>query len=330
MYRERPLGGRDHIGRRVNLTEYLSSPPEELVVDDDEREGYDGFDGLVTESMSSFMEGTRVNSEVYDAYGAHGWSSRPLGSSLSSRSHPNIPAVFAPPPDSTENSSGRGSPAQQAEFRANAWGPPGGTTVVSGSVPRLARQHSSRRPIRSRAVDFNDFSTRRRSNFRDVAADSEDLRASDEIPLDFTNWISATTDEQLGSPETSSGARRFFPFSRRRHDAAWHEVVTVEPPFPPEEIHTILRPWHAPSTSSSSSLLDRDHPPTPTQETVPRLRRGGLRAPESMLSRHASPAAGEIVVPSTSIVISMPREAIRDAVPENAVQLPPATSERHD
>ena len=313
VYRERPLGGRDHIGRRVNLTDYLSSPPDELAVEDDERDGDDGYDGMVTET---YMEDARA-SELYDAYGAHGWSSRPLGTSLSRRSHPNLPSVFAPPLDATDDSSSQETSAPPI----SAWGPPGGATFVTGSASRPSRQSIVRRPIRVRAADFNEFSTRRRSSFRDVAGDSEDARAPEDAS-EIPSWFS---DGPSGS---TSHARRFFPSSRRRRDpSAWHDAVTAERAYPPEDVHTILRPWHGPS-----SVGDHDDSIPPTQDAAPRLRRGGLRAPESLRSPRSSPGVRDSHIPPTSsIVISISREARRDAMPESIVPPPIAvTSEGQD
>lgn len=315
VYRERPLGGRDHIGRRVNLTDYLSSPPDELAIEDDERDGDDGYDGMVTET---YMEDARA-SELYDAYGAHGWSSRPLGTSLSRRSHPNLPSVFAPPLDTADDSSSQGTSAPPI----SAWGPPGGATFVTGSASRPSRQSIVRRPIRVRATDFNEFSARRRSTFRDVAGDSEDARAPEDASE--PSWFSPPLD---GPPGTTSHARRFFPPSRRRRDAsAWNDAVTAERAYRPEDVHTILRPWHGPS-----SVGDHDDSIPQTQDAAPRLRRGGPRAPESLRSPRSSPGVRDTHLPPTSsIVISISREARRDTIPENIAPPPIAvTSEGQD
>lgn len=311
-------------GRRVNLTDYLSSPPDEMVVEDDERDGEDGYDGMVSDA---YMEGARV-SELYDAYGAHGWSSRPLGSSLSRRSHPNISTVFASPPDVEDSSSQETSAPPRSEFRPPTWGPPGTTSFVGGSVAsRPSRQAIVRRPIRARGVDFNEFSARRRSSFRD-GGDTEDPRPSEEAP-DLGSWFSPSLEETEGSSGSQSYARRFFPTVRRRRESSvWHDVATGERGYPSEEVHTILRPWHASSSSSSITVGDHeDRLPTPTPDTVPRLRRGGVRAPESLRSPRSSPGVRDTPVPSTSsILISISREAHRDVIPEISAPPPIAAS----
>lgn len=313
----------------MNLTDYLSSPPDEMAVEDDERDGEDGYDGMVTEA---YMDGARV-SELYDAYGAHGWSSRPLGSSLARRSHPNISAaVFAPSPDPADENGSQDNAAPISEYRPHTWGPSGGTTFIGGSVvSRPSRQAGVRRPIRARAVDFNEFSARRRTSFRD-AGDSEDPRASEDAS-DLGAWFSPPLEEPEGSSGSQPHARRFFPTSRhgrRRDGSVWHDVATGERAYPPDEVHTILRPWHGPSSGSSNTVGDHDDGlPTPPSDTTPRLRRGGVRAPESMRSPRSSPGARDTPVPSSSsIVISISRDPYREPLPENAAPTPmPAASQ---
>jgi hypothetical protein len=72
-------------------------------------------------------------------------------------------------------------------------------------------------------------------------------------------------------------------------------------------------PWFSLPTpvasSSSSSQPDAPDAETSDQHVQPhvalRLRRGGVRAPESMLSRHASPSVGENdVTPPTVVRVS--------------------------
>ena len=295
------------------MTEYLS-PPEEM--DMEEEDGDEGYDVVAGENIPSFIEGARVNSDLYDAYTAHGWSAQPIGTSLSRRSHTTIPAPFAPPSESPETSNAIDSVQSSLESRArnSHWFP--SSTPFSG--PTLSRQPSIRRPVRSRTVDFNDFSTRRRSTLRTAATDSDDPRSSEDVSNALGSWVSGPiSDEPLGSP----GARRFFPFSRRRHDVAvapmppWLDngASTSRPASPPEPIS--FRPWRSnsgpPPLISTSSFGDHEHSlnDEPDRPQLPRLRRGGLRAPESMLSRHASPVANLSDPSPPSIVISISREA---------------------
>jgi len=308
VYRDRTIG-RGAIGRRgVNLTDYLTSPPEEMDMEEDEAE----YESMLEahDNATSIIEGVRVNSDLYDAYGGHSWS-HPMGSSLLRRTHPNYSAVAVPRSDSPEGSSAPDSVLQPLETRRSSWGLPNSnvTTIMNSNGSTLMRQPSIRRPIRSRTVDFNDFSTRRRSAYRD----SEDPRSSEEIPNTLNPWAPPVpiSEEPLGS----TAARRFFPFSRRRH-----EVPGSRPVSPPEP----FRPWRSGSRApslippSSYPLLeggDYDGANEEPERAQPRLRRGGLRAPESMLSRHASPTTGEADDVTPSIVISIQRETHRDAAP---------------
>jgi hypothetical protein len=312
VYRDRTFS-RVSMGRRgVNLTDYLTSPPEEMEMEEDETD-YEGM--AEADNVSSYLEGARVSSELYDAYGTHSWS-HPVGSSLPRRSHPNYSALVArsdSPDDSMPD-----SVLPPIETRRSSWGLPS-STLLSSSGATLTRQPSIRRSIRARTVDFNDFSTRRRSTYRSTA-DSEDPRSPDEYPNTLSAWGSSgpTSDEPLGS----NAARRFFPFSRRRHDMSpslmpWSDMggSTSRTVSPPEPIS-----WRSgsgpPVLISASSFAE--HEASLSEESdrlLPRLRRGGLRAPESMLSRHASPATGEADDTTPSIVISIQRETHGDAAP---------------
>jgi len=327
IFRDRSLSR--PMGRRVNLTDYLTSPPEEM--DMEEEDGIEGYDGVTGDNTPSFIEGARVNSELYDAYAAHGWSAHPMDTSLSRRSH-----TGGPPPDFSETGNSVDSihsslPSLESRARNSSWFP--NSTTFHGST--LSRQPSIRRGVRSRTVDFNDFSTRRRSTFRNAAADLDDPRSSEDIPNALTSWVSGPipiSDEPLGSP----GARRFFPFSRRRHEVAvssmpaWIDsgASTSRPVSPPISSY---RPWRSnsgpPPLIAQGSFSDHEHSPTDDPERPePRLRRGGLRAPESMLSRHASPAnAG--ADQSSPIVISISREAhtVTTPAPEATEVVAPIT-----
>ncbi|KAG6850639.1 hypothetical protein H0H93_010831 [Arthromyces matolae] len=100
-------------------------------------------------------------------------------------------------------------------------------------------------------------------------------------------------------------ARRFFPFFRRRYELTdspyetWsHEmddssstIGFAEPvnapwfnPTPPATRETAIAPPE-PRVSPGPDVETSDE----RTRSIPRLRRGGLRAPESILSRHASP-----------------------------------------
>jgi len=325
IYRDRTLG---RGLRRVNLTDYLTSPPEELDMEEDE--GDEGYDGITGENGPSFIEGARVNSDLYDAYAAHGWSAHPMGPSLSRRSHANVSAAFSPPSDPSEasNSLDPVHPSLESRARDSNWF--GSGTAFGGST--LSRQPSIRRPIRSRTVDFNDFATRRRSTFRNAVVDSDDPRSSEDIPNTLSSWGSGPTDEPLGSP----GARRFFPFSRRRHEVAitamptWYDngASTSRPVSPPELLTSRPRRSNSgpPPLITTVSLEEHRRMFGDQSPQLPRLRHGGLRAPESMLSRHASPANNGTDHSPPPIVISISREASAVTTPAaEAAEVPAPT-----
>ncbi|TFK43814.1 hypothetical protein BDQ12DRAFT_675596 [Crucibulum laeve] len=190
IYRER--NGRSHTRRTsANYFEYLSAPPNEMDVEEDE----DEFDNMLLDNVTS-IEGTRVNSELYEAIGAHsGW---PSVSSLPTR---RIISSPSPPLDDDADASSSGGSNPVAP-RSGPWSmPPAATSSSSSSM--LVRQPSIRRPPRSRTVDFNEYTHRRRSSIRDALDASErpaDIR-------DGGHWVRST------------GGRRFFPLSRTRRNA---------------------------------------------------------------------------------------------------------------
>ena len=71
VYRDR--SGRGVGARRLlNLTDYLSVPPDEMELDDDN----DSLESMMDHSGT--IEGTRMNSDLYDAYAHPGSCSSPL------------------------------------------------------------------------------------------------------------------------------------------------------------------------------------------------------------------------------------------------------------
>ena len=270
--------GRFHPSRRsANLTEYLTAPPSEMDLEEDE----DIFERMLDNGTP--IEGVRVNSDLYEAYGNNGFSS---SSAIPSES----PVVEEPTTSASTH---------PLSSRSGPWSMPPTATLATSS---LTRQPSIRRPIRSRTVDFNDFTHRRRSSIRDAVSSRADSTEPTEVR------------EGTLTSRSSQSTRRFFPFSRtRRHettDASYYpwsdaaDAPNAEPVIEDNRIHYISEPsvsggtWftitppHQGSASPSPPLPDA-HEAEISDERIhvaaPRLRRGGLRAPESMLSRHASP-----------------------------------------
>ncbi|KAK7470325.1 hypothetical protein VKT23_001756 [Stygiomarasmius scandens] len=143
-----------------------------------------------------------------------------------------------------------------------------------------------RRPSRSRAVDFNDFasfSSRRRTSIRDALSSRPESDPS------------TSHDREPSSRESiyiRPSTRRFFASGviPRRHRSegefnVWNDLTESEPedrlpflPSPPQWLAMDSPPPDNDAETSEERII-----------TGPRLRRGGVRAPESILSRHVSP-----------------------------------------
>jgi len=263
-----------HARRAVNLTtEYFTGSPNELEMDYDE----DEFEGAAENPTT--IEGARVNSDLFEAFTTSPWPP------------PSARRIVASPSPVTEDWPGplpmpplRSPPSSSAR----PWSAPAPTPPATAPPSNLSRQASIRRAAtRARMVDFNDFTTRRRSTIRDTLSTGRDIP---EI----------VTEPREGLPGQT--VRRFFPFPRaRRHQVtvpSWSEYPdTLSPDSPDEPVHFLT------ADSTPVSWFEHQASPEPLrpsedvesrEETeqllrAPRLRRGGVRAPESMLSRHVSP-----------------------------------------
>jgi hypothetical protein len=187
----------------------------------------------------------------------------------------------------------------------DGWGPPSPTAVPS--APPLTRQPSIRRlPARPRTVDFTDFTSRRRSSGRE----GNSMVVVEPEPEDTT--APTTTSSRLSPNTTNVPPRRFFP--SRRPELPWSPVPESASPSPSTGTGSGLgtgpvatpsaRSSPAPGTATtqadgrsqrtflswlpSSTLLSLPPPPQAdlrNPRTTPRLRRGGVRPPESLLAR---------------------------------------------
>nr|GAT54750.1 predicted protein [Mycena chlorophos] len=217
---------------RRRMSEYLTAPPEELDMEEE--------DELATDP-TPLPEGVRVNSELFDAY-TSGWAS--------SRSRAAAPT----PPLSDETA----SPPSLFSV-SDAWGRQAATTSP------LTRQPSIRRLPRSRTTEFNNFTAHRRTSARE-----------------FHGTPTASDERSTSSTRTS---RRFFPLTRRPPSLQW-----VEPPVIGEasssRSSTTPEPVSFPTffTDVDPALYSYPSPQASTErEPRPRLRRGGVRPPESIL-----------------------------------------------
>ena len=187
----------------------------------------------------------------------------------------------------------------------DGWGPPSPTAAPS--APPLTRQPSIRRlPARPRTVDFTDFTSRRRSSGREGYTIVPSV-----VEPEADDPVAPTTSPSRLSPNTTSvPPRRFFP--SRRPELPWSPV--------PESVSagtgsssglgtgTVATPSTRSSPSPGTALAQADPrsqrtflswlpsnallslPPPPPADlrsprATPRLRRGGVRPPESLLGR---------------------------------------------
>ncbi|KAF8076733.1 hypothetical protein FPV67DRAFT_430010 [Lyophyllum atratum] len=263
VYRDRTMGRYHHSRRSANLSDYLSAPPLEMDMEEDE----DIFERMLDSGTT--VEGARINSDLYEAYGTNG------GHSSRAVSSPSPPIEDAPLPVFT----------QPPHSRSGPWS-------MSSGVPTtfLSRQAPNRRPFRSRTVDFNEFTHHRRSSTRE--GQSARAEPTESLEVREGPWN-----------RSSQSTRRFFPFIRTRryeHTDPWssdipssHEVdegpaYTSEPSNAPW--FNLTPPIHRESSTMEEALADAELSEVRGHAApAPRLRRGGLRAPESILSRHASP-----------------------------------------
>ncbi|KAE9409849.1 hypothetical protein BT96DRAFT_459303 [Gymnopus androsaceus JB14] len=281
---------------------FLTSPPDAMNLDDDDDE--EDFVASIAEAESSL----RRRDLILDSYTQSG-----PGSSNSSAS--TVAGSTFVVPTFAERSA---SPAPMASDETSL--PP---SFSSSSRPSwsyitpnsgLTRASSIRRPTRSRTVDFNDFTSRRRSTIRSTGADEN----SSERDRDRGASIppSASTSRahsdihlwsELDAPDTGipdgnglpTPASSFNPSGRFRHfrlsnypsyhSSLYHsdDTATAEEGEnePTSDERNVQGDGEGVADGASSG---RARAPTPSIIPLPRLRRGGLRAPESLLSRDAS------------------------------------------
>lgn len=290
VYRERS-GARSAVSRRMAIRR-----GETL---DDESD--DEFDNVL-DTAATAIEGARLNSELFEAY-TNNWS-HPSGSSLPRRSQSYAAVVAATDATSATTPS---LPSPPTPNRTGPWSLP---PSAGSSMANFGREPSIHRPVRSRAVDFSDFTSRRRSSIRE----SLGSRPEYEGPLAEHPLTNGSRSAHL--------TRRFFPFSRtRRRESTgnypWTDVTDTLSADATEEPSSYLS---AEPTPSSGTWFDLPTPsgtssPSPAQvhntitsderaHSSPRLRRGGIRAPESLVSTHSSfiPTHNHTIIPARVIL----------------------------
>ena len=315
---------RAHTRRTLNHADLSSAPPYELMEDDDDDEFMD--------NVATTIEGARVNSDLYDAFGngsagsgtAVGLSFTPWPPSSARRitaSPSPVSDEWHPPPPLRSPTSASTRP----------WSVLGSMSPLPTAAGALSRQMSIRRAARSR-VDFSEHSQRRRSSMRESLLSPRP---------DAPESVLEPRERYRAAPS----ARRFFsslphPPSRRLETAAGSGPMwsadhsdTLSPdmeesiPYIPHE-HTgtwIGHPWTYDHSSTSPEVEVREEGDTLVLRP-PRLRRGGVRPPEDLIhSRHASPVIITTDSSSTSAVAVVP--SVLASTPTSPIAARPAEEE---
>ncbi|KAI0301546.1 hypothetical protein B0F90DRAFT_1717962 [Multifurca ochricompacta] len=309
VYRDR--GARGISSRRsLNLTDYLVVPPEEMELDDDN----DSLESMMDRfDPSSTVEGARINSDLYDVY------ANPGSSSISE------PHLTPAPPQlrhMLRSATRREDWGLLRETSPDGWGPPSSAPVPSASP--LTRQPSIRRPpARSRTVDFTDFTSRRRSSGREadesatqppgspspsasVSASPRLASISNTTSVPPRRFFPFRRPELPWSPIPESvGTSTSTSTGTSTTTATTTGTSTRSSPGPgsvPESTSVSMTTTTTGTTTQadlrdqrtflswlpSSTLLSLPPPPPADlrgPRATPRLRRGGVRPPESLFPR---------------------------------------------
>lgn len=264
------LPSRSHNRRAVNLTEYFTSSPNELEMDDDDDDFVESIPLPGSES-----EAARLNAIHTELHTANAWPAPPTRRITASPSP--VSDEWLPPPAPAPL---RSPPTASRHWTAGPASSPS-TTFPSN----LSRQATIRRAARSRIVDFSEFTHRRRTTTRDALTSHPESAET-------------VTEPREGlSPQT---VRRFFPFPRSRRyptsaNPAWSEFSDTVSPDSDEPVHYFSIEPAFPAWYDYDHAEPRVSPEAENREETenllraPRLRRGGVLPPENMLSRHASP-----------------------------------------
>ncbi|TFK63541.1 hypothetical protein BDN72DRAFT_310983 [Pluteus cervinus] len=275
--------------RGVNNADFLSfPPPNHMDLEDDE----DEFESMLDDPASS-VEGSR-NPDLYDTY---------------------VPRATESPSPGEENSASGSSttpqpPARTPPPRSGPW------SMSSSFAPLVTSARPPRRAPRTRVTDFTHFTSQRRLASRTEGSEGP----------------SENRDAWNRHPQP---VRRFFPFARpRRHETAppsWVEIADAmaaqgehdEPsgyePVIPWYQYPLPSPPEVPRVPYETESEER--PPA-----APRLRRGGIRAPEYM--RRSPLFAPNISPPPTLNSRSEPSEILPPITSREAYPTPgPGDSE---
>ncbi|CCM00437.1 uncharacterized protein FIBRA_02469 [Fibroporia radiculosa] len=328
--------GRRSVHRFAGRSAYLGPVYPEMAAEFTDEEDEHGDNRSSHSDADGPLEGVRLNGDLYDAYSraSHASSTFDLLDTL--RQVEPTPLATGSP-DAAEG--GRGqffvtsprpvSPVLPSiTYRSSPWA---SSSTVAGPAT-LTRQNSTRHHARSRTVDFNDFTHRRRSSIRQSQQEGEHVRLDDSsdgtwrfhpnIPQSWESWLPTGMSPPSSNPLPLPSTRRALPAFRslhRRREAGgtypW-SPDSSEPPVADIGNANVSQPSIVSSAGQSSSPLWQSltsAAPTPPdsswapsrrtsltevhearrQVIAPRLRRGGIRPPESLLSRYASPVPDE-------------------------------------
>lgn len=261
-------------------------------------------------------EGARLNTELYDAYAPAYVRSpvvertRPTETSPLATGESDIAEPIVLPVSPRSVSPPSRSVSHRSSLRSRG----------SGIGTSLSRTDSMRRQARSRIVDFNEFTQRRRLSMRQDSHEDSSVRAEAEDSADGT-WrfrLSRSGSSRDSQPSVASPSSlrtpsvvpahylsRAYPWAADTAEAAtesnadlpsaassssgpsssqtWFALTAGQPTPPGEEASTL---------STRRSTISDIHEAR-RQVIAPRLRRGSIRPPETLLSRYASPAALE-------------------------------------
>ncbi|KAA1473409.1 hypothetical protein DENSPDRAFT_839874 [Dentipellis sp. KUC8613] len=255
--------------RTLNLTDYLSAPPEEMEVVDDDNDSLESLmDG------AGGLEGARVNTDLYDAYMGPAWASSNHAASQRRLARHALRDA-----------------ADETRPRASSTVGPSASSSTSASSSGVARQPTIRRPpARSRTVDFNDFTTRRRSTTRDAHEDAPSPRRF------FPPTRRLEYPWPAGPATSTDHGDRGRPYLSWLSSTAPLLPLPSVPSFHPASGYHDREPdnEHRDRDEHADESEPRDDMPAPAHETddeaprpaPPRLRRGGVRPPEAMLAPH--------------------------------------------
>ncbi|KIP08354.1 hypothetical protein PHLGIDRAFT_127086 [Phlebiopsis gigantea 11061_1 CR5-6] len=198
--------------------------------------------------------------------------------------------------------------------------PPPLSYIAPAGPSSLGRRRTIRRPGRSTTMDFDDFTSRRRSIVRQHVETSEPVRAEDSADgtWRFSSSLGRPSPSEPASSSTYRLSRRSLPLSswsdpHLRIDPDNDDVIESTATDGAPDAEEPSGTGHQSSSQLWHRLTGRPYTDDRSGTVVPRLRRGGQPAPESMFPRYAS-----LVTESSTPRLDGPAGATEDRVPSRA------------